>query len=33
MRREQNDLEKQLWEERQALHAKQEEKVKIAVNK
>ncbi|KAL5487653.1 hypothetical protein ACEPAI_5761 [Sanghuangporus weigelae] len=33
VRRDQNTLEKQLWDERQALHAKQAEKVKIAVTK
>ncbi|KAL5507865.1 hypothetical protein ACEPAH_5483 [Sanghuangporus vaninii] len=33
LRRDQNDLEKHLWDERQALHAKQAEKVKIAVTK
>ncbi|KAL5527778.1 hypothetical protein ACEPAG_6579 [Sanghuangporus baumii] len=33
VRRDQNNMEKQLWDERQALHAKQAEKVKIAVTK
>jgi len=33
LREEQNELERQLWEERQAIHKKHEEKVKVARTK
>jgi len=33
MKKEQDELERQLWEDRRAIHKKYEEKVKIAVTK
>jgi hypothetical protein len=33
MKKEQDDLERRLWEDRRAIHKKYEEKVKVAVTK